>query len=166
MQDQPRYDDVVDDVRAFLEERVGFAVREGVREERIMASIPGSGSARRSTTTSRCCGAWTGCAPLGFRLLVGVSRKGFIHRLAGARRTRTSGSRATIAANVLAYKLQARVFRVHEVSRQHGRPCAVAAATLRHRWRLIATMTICPTRISMPRTRASTTRGEEDSRPR
>ena len=36
MQDDPRYDDVVDDVRAFLEERVEFAVREGVREERIM----------------------------------------------------------------------------------------------------------------------------------
>ena len=42
MQDDPRYDDVVDDVRAFLEERVEFAVREGVREERIMVD-PGIG---------------------------------------------------------------------------------------------------------------------------
>ena len=31
---RPRYEDVVDDVRAFLEERLAFAVREGVREER------------------------------------------------------------------------------------------------------------------------------------
>ena len=42
MQDDPRYDDVVADVRAFLEERVAFAVAEGVREERIMVD-PGIG---------------------------------------------------------------------------------------------------------------------------
>src|SRR3954471_10914482 len=35
MQDDPRYEDVVSDVKAFLEERMAFAVREGVREERI-----------------------------------------------------------------------------------------------------------------------------------
>src|SRR5262249_53885509 len=42
MQDDPRYDDVVDDVCAFLEERIAFAVGEGIREERIMVD-PGIG---------------------------------------------------------------------------------------------------------------------------
>ncbi len=42
MQADPRYEDVVDDVRAFLEERMAHAVREGVREERIMLD-PGIG---------------------------------------------------------------------------------------------------------------------------
>ena len=37
MQDEPRYDDVVDDVRAFLEERLAAAVAEGVPEERVAA---------------------------------------------------------------------------------------------------------------------------------
>src|SRR5207253_1424366 len=32
MQEDPRYADVVDDVKAFLHERLAFAVREGVRE--------------------------------------------------------------------------------------------------------------------------------------
>src|SRR4051794_6562207 len=35
MQDHPRYDDVVSEVKAFLEERMAFAIREGVPEERI-----------------------------------------------------------------------------------------------------------------------------------
>jgi len=38
----PQYRDVVDEVRAFLEERLRFAVGEGVREERIMLD-PGIG---------------------------------------------------------------------------------------------------------------------------
>ena len=42
MQDDPRYDDVVSDVKAFLEERMTFAVRAGVREERIKLD-PGIG---------------------------------------------------------------------------------------------------------------------------
>ncbi|HEX5449621.1 MAG TPA: dihydropteroate synthase, partial [Gaiellaceae bacterium] len=35
MQVDPRYDDVVSDVKAFLEERLAYAVSEGVREELV-----------------------------------------------------------------------------------------------------------------------------------
>src|ERR1700716_856530 len=42
MQRDPRYKDVVSDVKAFLEERMAFAVAEGVAEERIMLD-PGIG---------------------------------------------------------------------------------------------------------------------------
>ena len=42
MQDAPRYDDVVAEVAAFLEERLAFAVAAGIPEERS-ASIPGIG---------------------------------------------------------------------------------------------------------------------------
>ena len=42
MQDDPRYDDVVSEVKAFLEERLAFAVAEGVAEERVMLD-PGIG---------------------------------------------------------------------------------------------------------------------------
>ena len=38
----PQYKDVVDEVKAFLEARMRFAVREGVSEERIMLD-PGIG---------------------------------------------------------------------------------------------------------------------------
>ena len=42
MQDDPRYDDVVSEVKAFLEERMAFAVAAGVAEERILLD-PGIG---------------------------------------------------------------------------------------------------------------------------
>src|SRR3954470_21607358 len=42
MQDDPRYDDVVSEVKAFLEDRLAFAVAEGVAEERVMVD-PGIG---------------------------------------------------------------------------------------------------------------------------
>ena len=42
MQDDPRYDDVVDDVRAFLAERIAAAVAAGVDERRIWVD-PGIG---------------------------------------------------------------------------------------------------------------------------
>src|SRR5947209_9704162 len=42
MQEDPRYDDVVSEVKAFLEERLAFAVAAGVDEERVMLD-PGIG---------------------------------------------------------------------------------------------------------------------------
>ena len=51
MQDDPRYDDVVSEVRRFLEERLALAVREGIPED-ASGSIPASASARRWSTTS------------------------------------------------------------------------------------------------------------------
>ena len=58
MQDDPRYDDVVDDIKAFLEERLAFAIARGI-DGGGSCSIPGSASARRSSTTSSCCGGST-----------------------------------------------------------------------------------------------------------
>ena len=42
MQEDPRYDDVVDDVKSFLEERLSFAVARGVPEEGVWLD-PGIG---------------------------------------------------------------------------------------------------------------------------
>ena len=53
MQDDPRYDDVVSDVKAFLEERLAFAVAAGVAGGRICVD-PGISSARRWSRTSSC----------------------------------------------------------------------------------------------------------------
>ena len=58
MQDDPRYDDVVSEVKAFLEGRLEFAIEAGIAEERICLD-PGSASARPWSTTSSCSRAWT-----------------------------------------------------------------------------------------------------------
>jgi dihydropteroate synthase len=127
MQEDPRYDDVVDDVKAFLEERAAFAVREGVREELIDLD-PGIGFGKTIAHNLELLRRVDEIVALGFRVLIGVSRKSFIHRLAGVPdpHDRAPG---TIAANVLALERGARVFRVHDVA-EAQQALTVAAATL------------------------------------
>jgi dihydropteroate synthase len=127
MQDDPRYGDVVDDVKAFLLERAEFAVREGVREDRIDLD-PGIGFGKTIEHNLDLLRRVDEIVALGFRVLIGVSRKSFIHRLADVPdpHDRAPG---TLAANVLALERGARVFRVHDVA-EARQGLTVAAATL------------------------------------
>ena len=127
MQDAPRYDDVVDDVKAHLEERLDFAVREGVREERIHLD-PGIGFGKTVEHNLTLLRRLDEIVALGRPVLVGTSRKGFLGRLTG----REVGDRlpGTIATNVLALTKGARIFRVHDVAPVRD-ALTVAAATVR-----------------------------------
>ncbi len=131
MQRAPRYDDVVDDVRAFLEERLAFAVGEGIREERVQLD-PGIGFGKTIEHNLALLRGLPELARLGRPLVIGVSRKSFLGRITG----RVTGDRvaATVAANVLAFERGARVLRVHDVAAVAD-GLAVAAATLAAPWR-------------------------------
>jgi dihydropteroate synthase len=128
MQDDPRYDDVVDDVRAFLEERVEFAVREGVREERIMVD-PGIGFGKTLAHNLELLRRLDRIATIGFPVVIGTSRKSFLGRLTG-REDPHDRVAATVATTVLALERGASVFRVHDVAPTRD-ALAVATATLR-----------------------------------
>src|SRR6059058_2992341 len=80
MQDDPRYDDVVSDVKAFLEERLAFAVLEGVLEDRIWLD-PGIGFGKTVEHNLELLARLDELAALGRPLVVGTSRKGFLGRL-------------------------------------------------------------------------------------
>jgi dihydropteroate synthase len=126
MQDSPRYADVVDDVKAFLTERAEFAVREGIREDRIDVD-PGIGFGKTLEHNLDLLARIDEIVTLGFRVVIGVSRKSFIHKLADVPdpHDRVPG---TIAANVIALERGARVFRVHDVA-QARQALTVASAT-------------------------------------
>jgi dihydropteroate synthase len=128
MQVDPRYDDVVSEVKAFLEERAAFAVSEGVAEERIMVD-PGIGFGKTVEHNLELLRRLDEIVALGFTVLIGTSRKGFLGRLAG-REDPHDRVAATVATNVLALERGATVFRVHDVA-QTADALAVAAATLR-----------------------------------
>jgi dihydropteroate synthase len=134
MQTDPRYDDVVDDVRAFLEERMAYAVGEGVREERIMLD-PGIGFGKTIAHNLALLRRLDELTSLGRPLVVGTSRKSFIGRILADAAGQTEPVAAderlggTIATNVLAYERGASVFRVHDVAPVRD-ALAVAAATL------------------------------------
>jgi dihydropteroate synthase len=131
MQRDPHYDDVVDEVKAFLLERLEFAVREGVAEDRVLLD-PGIGFGKTIDHNLQLLARLDELVALGRPVVIGTSRKGFLGRLGGA----SAGTRrlaGTIATNVLALERGASVFRVHEVAPVRE-ALVVAAATLGERW--------------------------------
>ena len=129
MQDDPRYEDVVDDVRAFLEERMARAVEAGVKEERIQLD-PGIGFGKTLEHNLELLRRLDELAAIGRPLVIGTSRKSFLGRITG--RDVTERAYATAATSVIAFERGARVFRVHDVAATAD-ALAVAAATF-GRW--------------------------------
>jgi dihydropteroate synthase len=143
MQRNPRYDDVVDEVRAFLEERLDFAVREGIAEERVLLD-PGIGFGKTIEHNLELLRRLQELASIGRPLVIGTSRKSFLGRIAADASAAPEAPDAedrlagTIATNVLAYERGAAVFRVHDVAPARD-ALAVAAATLDGRWTVRST---------------------------
>jgi dihydropteroate synthase len=130
MQRDPRYGDVVDDVRAFLSERRDFAVAHGIAAERIWLD-PGIGFGKTMAHNLELLRRLHELVALGRPVVVGTSRKSFLGTLTG--RGVHERVPATIATNVLAFAAGARVFRVHDVAEVRD-ALLVAAATLRGPW--------------------------------
>lgn len=125
MQRAPTYRDVVGEVRAFLEERLEFAVGEGVREDRVWLD-PGIGFGKTVEHNLELLRRLDEIVAIGRPVAIGTSRKTFLGRLTG----RPEGDRlpGTIATNVIAMERGARVFRVHDV-REVADALTVAGAT-------------------------------------
>jgi dihydropteroate synthase len=122
----PRYKDVVDDVKAFLEERLAFAVAQGIDERRILLD-PGIGFGKTVAHNLALLRRLEELVALGRPIVIGTSRKSF---LGGSPAERLPG---TIATNVMALERGASVFRVHDVA-PVAAALAVAAATLSGKW--------------------------------
>jgi dihydropteroate synthase len=150
----PRYKDVVDDVRAFLEERLSFAVGEGISEQRVVLD-PGIGFGKTVAHNLELLRRLGEIVAVGRPVLVGTSRKSFLGVVLsakpGALRARAGVVVAeplpvaerlpgTIATNVMAYERGASVFRVHDVA-PVADALAVAAATLSGKWTASPTTT-------------------------
>ncbi|MFY9470132.1 MAG: dihydropteroate synthase, partial [Solirubrobacterales bacterium] len=130
MQADPRYDNVVDDVRAFLERRMSFAIAEGVPERRIQLD-PGIGFGKTLEHNLELLHRLDEIVALGRPVVIGASRKSFLARI--ARNADTTGVEVTdrlpgtTAANVVALLRGAEIFRVHDVA-EAAQSLAVAAA--------------------------------------
>jgi dihydropteroate synthase len=144
MQTDPRYDEVVNDVKAFLEQRLAFAVAHGVTEERILLD-PGIGFGKTVAHNLELLARLDELAGLGRPIVIGTSRKSFLGRITG--RAVDDRLAATVATNVLAYERGARVFRVHDAGPIRD-ALAITAATVRRPWPSTTTpsSTTTPTR--------------------
>jgi len=130
---------VVDEVKAFLDERLEFAVSEGVREERVLLD-PGIGFGKTVAHNLELLRRLDELTLLGRPLVIGTSRKSFLGRIGAeaAGRTEpldvTQRLPGTLATSVLALERGASVFRVHDVAPVRD-ALTVAAATLSGRWK-------------------------------
>ncbi len=126
MQQNPHYEDVVSEVKSFLEERIAFATSHGVAEQRIILD-PGIGFGKTVEHNLELIRRLPELLALGRPLLIGTSRKSFLGQLTG--RDVNDRIPATLAINVLAYERGATIFRVHDVAPMVD-ALTVAAATL------------------------------------
>jgi dihydropteroate synthase len=112
MQNDPHYDEVVSEVRNFLEERTAFAVARGVAPEQIVLD-PGIGFGKTDEHNLALLRSIPALAAAGRPVLIGASRKGFIGRLTGrGPEERLAGSLAAATFSILR---GAHILRVHDV---------------------------------------------------
>jgi dihydropteroate synthase len=126
MQADPRYADVVDDVKGFLSERVEVAVDAGVSPERIWLD-PGIGFGKTLEHNLELLRRLGELRALGHPIVVGSSRKSFIGKVDGSGAEDRIGG--TIASSVQAAAEGADVLRVHDIA-EVAQAVRVAAAIL------------------------------------
>jgi dihydropteroate synthase len=128
MQANPRYDDVVADVASFLDERLTFAVSQGIREESICLD-PGIGFGKTVEHNFELLRRLDELTALGRPLLVGISRKSSLGKIMGDPTATTGTPAASIGAAVLAYDRGASILRAHDV-REHVEALTAARAVM------------------------------------
>jgi len=125
MQREPRYGDVVAEVKAFLTSRITAAEAAGIARERLVID-PGFGFGKTSGHNLELLRNLDRIAEIGPPVMAGLSRKSSLGEIAG----RGPGERlaASLAAALLAVMRGARILRVHDVGAMRD-ALAVLAAT-------------------------------------
>jgi dihydropteroate synthase len=131
MQRNPRYGDVVSEVASFLEDRLSFAVSAGVDEE-LVCLDPGIGFGKTPDQNLELVRRLDAIVAIGRPVLVGLSRKSTVGKVAGDPSATVGSDAASVGAAVAAFDRGASIFRVHDVG-VHVEALAAAAAVERGR---------------------------------
>lgn len=128
MQQAPEYQDVVEDVAAFLSARAQYAIGRGVAQSQIILD-PGIGFGKVLVQNLDLLGQLSRFIQLGYPLLIGPSRKSFIGQLTGQPvEDRAWGTAAAVA---IAVEQGAHILRVHDVRAMRDVVEVAAAITRR-----------------------------------
>lgn len=112
MQINPQYTDVVAEVKQFLADRVEACLVHGIARARIMLD-PGFGFGKTTAHNVALIQHLGSFVELGFPLLVGLSRKSVLGRIAGG--DEQQRLHAGLAASVISVMKGAKIVRVHDV---------------------------------------------------
>jgi dihydropteroate synthase len=127
MQQDPRYNDLMGEITAYLAEGIVLAKTAGIADEQIMVD-PGIGFSKTMAHNLEILRRLGELRGLGYPILVGTSRKATIGKLLGTEaQDRKEGTAATVA---LAIAAGAEVVRVHDV-KEMARVAKVADAIVR-----------------------------------
>ncbi|MGD9346909.1 MAG: dihydropteroate synthase, partial [Candidatus Aminicenantes bacterium] len=130
MQHDPSYEDVVSEIKTFLQETIASSVQNGIDREKIIID-PGIGFGKRFEDNLTLIRNLNDFATLDQPILVGISRKSFIGKILDLPpREREEG---TLASAILSVIQGAHILRVHEVA-PVKRAILVAETILDDRW--------------------------------
>lgn len=112
MQDNPQYQDIIDDIYQYFDDRIGMATSSGIGPDKIIID-PGIGFGKKLEHNLEIIRKLSEFKMLGFPLLVGASRKSFIGKVLDL----PPGERleGSLAAAVWAMINGADILRVHDV---------------------------------------------------
>lgn len=113
MQQNPEYEDVVAEVKEFLQERARVCVEAGILKENIVID-PGFGFGKTLDQNVTLFKQLNAICELDFKVLVGISRKSMLGQILD--RPVDERLIGSVAAAVIAYNKGARLFRVHDVA--------------------------------------------------
>ncbi|RLC53564.1 MAG: dihydropteroate synthase [Candidatus Cloacimonadota bacterium] len=115
MQVEPYYDDVIEEILVFFEERLKFCRSNGIELDRIILD-PGIGFGKRQQDNLQILNKLSEFKCFGVPVLLGASRKSFIGRIYDSNsEDRLAGS---MAATALACEAGLQIVRVHDVKEQ------------------------------------------------
>jgi dihydropteroate synthase len=117
MQRNPQYEDVVADVAAYLEDRLAFAVEQGIAEE-LVCLDPGIGFGKTVEQNFELLRRLDVLVALGRPVLIGISRKSSLGRIFADPQATSGTTAASLGAAVAAYERGATIIRAHDV-REH-----------------------------------------------
>ena len=112
MQDNPKYNNVVEDIFKYLNDKVDLCLKSGIRKNRIIID-PGFGFGKTLEHNYTILNQLEKFSQIGCRVLSGISRKSMIGNVINKPASeRLYGS---LAATVLAVRNKAKILRVHDV---------------------------------------------------
>ncbi|HRS06006.1 MAG TPA: dihydropteroate synthase [Candidatus Ratteibacteria bacterium] len=117
MQKKPFYDDVIEEITDFFDERIQFSLDHKISEDQIILD-PGIGFGKRIQDNLEIIKRIREFTCFNLPLCLGTSRKSFIGKIAG-NPSETERLPGTIATCVSGYINGARIFRVHDVKQMY-----------------------------------------------
>ena len=115
MQQNPHYDNCVEEILAFFRERVAYCDNQGIPRDRLILD-PGIGFGKRLDDNLAILAGLAKFSEFGLPILVGASRKSFIGQVHVAGQSASGRLGGSIAAALIAVEHGANVVRVHDVA--------------------------------------------------